>query len=89
MTENNECHFFRSEKEQHAEWQSDEGEEADDPFVGRCQFHLVILKITEDRVHHRSDHLCDILQGKHHEAVGLLVISEVGHSHMFADQQFV
>jgi DNA transposition AAA+ family ATPase len=47
------------------------------------------LKIAEYRVHHGGDHLCDVLQGKHHQTVRFFVVSQVGHSHVFADQQLV
>ena len=40
-------------------------------------------------MHHRGDDLRDVLQGKHHQAVGFFVISEVGHAHILANQEFV
>ena len=89
VAEDDQRHFLRREEEQHAERQSDEGEKAQDPFVGGGELPFVVLKIAEYRVHHGGDHLCDVLQGKHHQTVRFFVVSQVGHSHVFADQQLV
>ena len=40
-------------------------------------------------MHHRSDYLRDILQGQHHQTIRLFVISQIGHTHIFTNQQFV
>ena len=40
-------------------------------------------------MHHRSDYLRDILQGQHHQAIRFFVISQIGHTHIFTNQQFV
>ena len=89
ITENDERHFLCREEEQHAKRQADKSEETDDTFVGTQQFSLVILEIAENRVHHRSDYLRDILQGQHHQTIRLFVISQIGHTHIFTNQQFV
>ena len=89
IAENNKRHFLCREEKQHAKRQTDKGEETDDTFVGTQQFSLVILEIAEDRVHHRSDYLRDILQGQHHQTIRFFVISQIGHTHIFTNQQFV
>ena len=89
VAEDDQRHFLRREEEQHAERQSDEGEKAQDAFVGGGELPFVVLKIAEYRVHHGGDHLCDVLQGKHHQTVRFFVVSQVGHSHVFAYQQLV
>ena len=89
IAENNKRHFLCREEKQHAKRQTDKGEETDDAFVGTQQFSLVILEIAENRVHHRSDYLRDILQGQHHQTIRLFVISQIGHTHIFTNQQFV
>ena len=66
-----------------------EGEKAQDPFVGGGELPFVVLKIAEYRVHHGGDHLCDVLQGKHHQTVRFFVVSQVGHSHVFADKELI
>ena len=89
IAENNQRHLLRREEKQRAERQADKGEEPDDTLVGTRQSGPVVLEIAEDGVHHGRDYLRDILQGQRHQAVGFLVIAQVGHTHVFANQQFV
>ena len=61
VAEQDQGHFAGREVQQHAQRQSDEGQKADNAFVTRCQAFKVVLVFAEDGVHHRGDHLCDVL----------------------------
>ena len=79
------CHKVQTCRQREA----DKSHYAEHLQVRLCNIAFILPYLREHRMHHRSNDIGDVLKRQEHKPVGLVIISQNFHTHIFTHQELI